>query len=678
MTANNETMLNAALRYASVYGIRVFPLRPNDKRPATKHGLKDATTDLEQIREWWTERPFCGVGGVMGNGIVAIDVDKDDDKGYDASDWLAHFEHEHGKLPETATSITGRGGVHMLYRTTNTYHPSANPAFHIDIRCEGSYVVLPPSIHPNGNEYFWDLDPDDVGIAWEDETVRQLIATVQGAAPEPSTAAEQAIEAGGRNETLYHLALSLRSSGLDVESIRAALYVENRNRCRPPLPEYEVRKIAESACTKPAGHSEEVKAQEAARTSKIPNHVVVGQTVISKHSVCFIDGIPAARNGDIYTTGWDAVDKAMIMEFPEIKIVQRREARAWLNLNMPTRQRSSYKLIGFRNGVYDIDKPLELRPYREDDVIINQIPHDYDPDAYSADFDHFLERVSCGDDATFDNLKEVMGLCIMSTGRFGLCPVLIGDGSNGKSTYIEMLKNLLGRDNISALQPADIGRRFQASMLVGKLANLGDDISNDFLGGEECAQIKKVATGNEIYTDVKNGIGYTFQPYCTMVFSANSFPRINDSTFGMLRRFFPIQFNARFSPSDPDYNPDIIELLTSEEVMTAACGVAIQGADAIVHNKTMTANETSKVILQAIKEENNSVYAWLVDQSITKSDLIGQVVAYAYEQYNDWCVEANSKPLARGNFTKNINALYRLRSVAQRDEQGVSRKTFVA
>lgn len=111
-----------------------------------------------------------------------------------------------------------------------------------------------------------------------------------------------------------------------------------------------------------------------------------------------------------------------------------------------------------------------------------------------------------------------------------------GKASNGKSTYLNWLRSILGTENTSSLDIATLGQRFQAGRVVGKLANLGDDIPDGFLRGDELSMFKKLVTGDAIYTDVKNGDGYEFRPSASMVFSMNSVPRLSDTTDGIFRR----------------------------------------------------------------------------------------------------------------------------------------------
>src|SRR6516165_4849410 len=79
-----SALLDAALNYAKL-GWKVFPLVPGQKRPLTMHGSKDATSNPDQIRAWWTQNPDANIGVATGSvsGIVVLDVDcKNDKDGY--------------------------------------------------------------------------------------------------------------------------------------------------------------------------------------------------------------------------------------------------------------------------------------------------------------------------------------------------------------------------------------------------------------------------------------------------------------------------------------------------------------------------------------------------------------------------------------------------------------------
>jgi hypothetical protein len=147
-------LLKAALIYAAA-GLAVFPLNPRTKKPATKRGFYDATTNPETIRRFWrvTNRNIGIATGAM-SGIWILDIDPG------GEDHLGRFEAEHGKLPPTRKVITGSGGRHLWFKYTEPMQCSAGRvAPQIDVRGDLGYCVAPPSIHENGRRYEWFTDP---------------------------------------------------------------------------------------------------------------------------------------------------------------------------------------------------------------------------------------------------------------------------------------------------------------------------------------------------------------------------------------------------------------------------------------------------------------------------------------------------------------------------------------
>ena len=249
------TMLDAALSYAA-QGLAVFPLEAQGKKPITKHGLKDATTNLDTVRAMFTAYPFSNIGmacGKQSGGVVVVDIDIDDEKGTDGNDSLREWERDHGELPETAMTLTGRGGNHYIYRTKGLTKSRIACKEGIDIRADGGYIVLPPSIHPNGTQYTWEYDISEYGIQQADKSVIDLMN--EGVETGTEFKVPETIPSGERNGTLYKLACSMQSRGNGDDAIKAAVFAENKARCNPPLPEEEVEKLIESALKKPKGTS---------------------------------------------------------------------------------------------------------------------------------------------------------------------------------------------------------------------------------------------------------------------------------------------------------------------------------------------------------------------------------------------------------------------------------------
>jgi len=139
-------MIRTAIALA-LKGLAVFPCRPQDKRPATANGLKDATTDLDKIRQWWRQEPQFNLAIATGavSGIFVVDID-----GLDAEVELRRLEAEHGEIPSTIEAITARGR-HVYFRSPEipVRNSVSKIAPGIDVRGDGGYVLAPPS-HVDG------------------------------------------------------------------------------------------------------------------------------------------------------------------------------------------------------------------------------------------------------------------------------------------------------------------------------------------------------------------------------------------------------------------------------------------------------------------------------------------------------------------------------------------------
>jgi len=270
----------AALDYAA-RGLPVFPLwPPNDggacacgdagcrtpaKHPLGRlvpHGLNDATTDPATIQQWWSTWPDANIGMPTGgrSGVVALDIDAGGG-GWDSADRL---QAEHGPIPQTRAVETGGGGLHVWFA-----HPPGVPiptragklGPGLDIRSDGGFVVVPPSLHASGRRYTFAViagagddpaapPPDPWAVPPAPLPPWLLVLIGAGTPTRPPTAlvlgADELLTEGGRNDTLTSLGGTMRRRGFLTPSILAALRSENDLRCRPPLDDAELVKIATS------------------------------------------------------------------------------------------------------------------------------------------------------------------------------------------------------------------------------------------------------------------------------------------------------------------------------------------------------------------------------------------------------------------------------------------------
>ena len=147
-------MLAAALDYAG-RGWRVFPCA--GKRPRTAHGYKDASTSADRITEWWKRWPDADIAIATGGGLVVLDVGR-----RDRAPTLHELKQPSGSATETVAAETGGGGMHFYFTSEQRIRNSAGKlGVGLDIRGDGGYVIAPPSVHPSGRRYAWDVEPGE-------------------------------------------------------------------------------------------------------------------------------------------------------------------------------------------------------------------------------------------------------------------------------------------------------------------------------------------------------------------------------------------------------------------------------------------------------------------------------------------------------------------------------------
>jgi hypothetical protein len=243
--------LKAALGHAR-RGWSVIPLVAKSKLPLVRwQPYQRQRADEAQIRAWWRQWPVANIGIVTGpiSGLVVLDVDPRHDG--DAS--LAELEHRHGALPDTIEAITGGGGRHIYFR-----HPGQSVrnkvglAPGIDLRADGGLVVCPPSIHPSGRRYAWEVShhPDDTPLTpMPDWLLRLAVAAPEGTGHPLAHWRElvhEGVAEGVRNNTIASFAGHLLWHGVDPDVVLELLLCWNAVRCRPPLTEDEVARTVTS------------------------------------------------------------------------------------------------------------------------------------------------------------------------------------------------------------------------------------------------------------------------------------------------------------------------------------------------------------------------------------------------------------------------------------------------
>jgi hypothetical protein len=244
-------------------GYRVFPCIPRDKRPLVKAWPEAATSDADQIAEWWNSTPTANIG-IATDGLVVIDPDLLDKESSDPkpNPWLT--DDRARLMAKAPTQRTWSGGHQYVFRQPEGKryrNTDGEIAPHVDTRGTGGYIVAAPSFVKKGKRsgyYRWaegcELEiepqalpepPDAIVSTLDSIEANRSRAKPSGGDANNCSQADR-IPDGKRNSTLASMAGAMRRKGFPPEAIKAALLVVNSDRCDPPLPEADVEAIAAS------------------------------------------------------------------------------------------------------------------------------------------------------------------------------------------------------------------------------------------------------------------------------------------------------------------------------------------------------------------------------------------------------------------------------------------------
>lgn len=383
----------------------------------------------------------------------------------------------------------------------------------------------------------------------------------------------------------------------------------------------------------------------------IPN--TFARYIIDEYNVIYTNGQLCIydQSKGFYDPNMKLIKHTMIDLFNNISMQRRNEVYDYLKIEAPDKEQSSRRYILFKNGVFDLETK-QLLPHSPEHVVSNQIPWDYNPNAYSELVDKTLNKLACQDPQIRTLIEELIGYCFYRDTKLGKCFILTGEKNNGKSTFIFMLNTLLGDDNYSSVDITNLARELDIASLANKLANIKDDISDNYMDGLNVSLFKQVATGNRCRGKFLYNDPFDFYPYATLIFSANSIPRIKDPTGAVTKRMIIVPFNATFTKDDPDFDPFINEKLCQPECMEYLVKIGVDALVNVIMRNGFSECAAADAEMDAYKLSNDSVLSFIEEYG--KENIENQAISSVYAAYELHCSNNGLKPTTQVMMSKKI------------------------
>jgi len=308
--------------------------------------------------------------------------------------------------------------------------------------------------------------------------------------------------------------------------------------------------------------------------------------------------------------------------------------------------KSLQKYIVLKNGVLDLNSK-KLLPFNPEMFILNAIDIEYKPEANCKRFKEFLNEVTKENDQKV--LQEFAGFCLLRNYRYQKCLLLVGEGANGKSTFLETLRKLVGEENVcnEPLQTL-ITNRFALGQLYGKIANIYPDLPDIALKN---TGYFKMLTGNDTITgEHKFKNRFSFRNYAKLIFSCNKIPQTPDDTTAFFRRWIIINFPNQFLDDNPKTDKRLLEKLTTPEELSGILNWALEGLERLLIQDRFSTNETVEETRARYLQASDPVKAFAetcieVDAGHveTKDDV--------YKAFIEYCAENNLPTIAKNAFS---------------------------
>ena len=550
-------------------GWAVFPCVPNEKKPLTTHGFKDATHSHFRAAQWWSQNPNANIGIATGevSGKIAI-VDVDVKNGAKGRESLASLK---GIAP-TLTATTPSGGWHLYYRAPGRLRSRNGLLLGVDLKADGGYVVAPGS-EIDGTPYEW-MDPE-VPIAPIPNSILELL---ESEAPKSVTLDPEAIIGEGlRNETLASIAGAMRRKGLASDEIAAALKVVNAKRCQPPLPEREIETIAASIAKYPFpvssnGNGNGNHAPDDDSDARPPGFTDDALALIFTDR-CALDWRYVAAWGDWLQ--WDgkcwrkettlrAYDLARLVcrqaaarcTKPKVaaKVASAATVAAVERLAKADRRHAATVdqwdpdpwLLNTPGGVVDL-RTGDLRPQRRIEYMTKITSANAANVGRPSRWLEFLDDVTDGDKFLQGYLARVAGYALTgNTGEHSLF-FFYGTGANGKSVFLNTLAAILGEYATNApmdtfmetrndRHPTDLAA-LQGARLVTSI-----EVENGRRWAE--SKIKSLTGGDKISARFMRQDFFEYKPQFKLLIAGNHKPALRDVDEAMRRRLHLIPFTV--------------------------------------------------------------------------------------------------------------------------------------
>ena len=356
-----------------------------------------------------------------------------------------------------------------------------------------------------------------------------------------------------------------------------------------------------------------------------------------------------AQDGDLYLAH---VIESRLKEKAENKqvneIIESIKRKTYYDRDDLDKQPKNIKPVG--NGLLNLSTH-ELLDFTPKYIFLNKINIRYNEHATCEKFKEFLGEV-LQTEKDIDIVQEWCGYCLLNDTNYSKALLLFGDGENGKSVLLNVIKHFLNRENVTSISLQYLeSSPFAPARLFGKTANIFADLPKKALS--QTSVFKMVVAGDEISGEKKGKDSFEFKPTAKMMFSCNEIPRTPDRTRGFFRRWIILKFLQHFPEGDPRRDENLFEKLSKTKELEGILNFAVEGLIRLVKNKGFTQNMKMHEVQEFWTRSSDSVATFAID-ALTNDPSSTEKKSDVYLKYEEYCTRNEYPAEEINNFWKRM------------------------
>ena len=350
----------------------------------------------------------------------------------------------------------------------------------------------------------------------------------------------------------------------------------------------------------------------------------------------------------IYTSNDDYIKTCIKKIEIRYKLTKLKDVTEDLRANTRFRkpQRADY-LIAVGNGLFNT-KTKELEPFDPKHFITAKVDTNYNIHALTNyelikntyfNFDEWLKSIACNDDEIVTLLWQLINEAVNPNKTRRKIAIMLGNGTNGKSTFRQMLINLIGDTNISVSTPHELQSRFGLTSLEGKICNYADEVGTKPL--DEMDKLKSISSGESVNYELKNKDVRNYDFKTLLIFNSNEIPPIKDKSEAVLNRLLIIPFKANFEGVKDESIKD--EKLKDKRILEYILYTALN----LEFDKFIVSKAVQQQ-LEVYKQENDSIYSFMlsyIDKGYHRVSCVP--ISFITDDYENYCYENGYNPRKR-------------------------------